>query len=107
MQPKTKGRLHNCRCETCKRHPHSKVAKEHRAINRVLMGLDERNKRRFIGVLAGQRGNISWLSQITGMSRNTIYRGQHEVEHPSRKPASGVRRRGGGRIPVEKNSQAS
>ena len=107
MQKKSKRTFHNCACKICQQHPYSQVAKEHKAINRVLRGLDERNKRRFIGVLAGQRGNTSQLSQITGLSRNTIYRGQHEVEHPTRNPASGIRRRGGGRIPVEKNSRAS
>lgn len=107
MPKRTKQTFHNCNCGTCQRHPHSKIAKEHQAINRVLLGLDERNRRRFMGVLASQRGNVSQLSQITGLSRNTIYRGQQEVEHPKRNPASGIRRRGGGRKLVEKNSQAS
>lgn len=107
MSKKSKRKLHNCTCDTCQRHPHSKIAKEHKAINRVLLGLDERNRRRFVGVLASQQGNVSQLSQITGLSRNTIYRGQQEVEHPKRNSASGIRRRGGGRIAVEKNSQVS
>jgi DNA-binding phage protein len=107
MAKKSKRKLHNCTCVTCQRHPQSKIAKEHRAINRVLLGLDERNRRRFIGVLASQRGNVSQLSQISGLSRNTIYRGQQEVEHPKRNPASGVRHRGGGRMAVEKNNRAS
>ena len=104
---KKNQKLHNCNCDTCQRHPHSKIAKEHKAINRVLLGLDERNRRRFIGMLASQRGNVTELSQITGLSRNTIYRGQREVEHPRRNPAAGVRRRGGGRMTVEKNNPAS
>lgn len=107
MSKKTKRRLHHCTCVTCRRHPHSKIAKEHKAINRVLLGLDERNRRRFVGVLVSQQGNVSQLSQITGLSRNTIYRGQQEVEHPKRNPAFGIRRRGGGRVAVEKNSRTS
>jgi len=107
MPNKLKKALHNCRCEICAEHPFSRIAKEHKAINRVLLGLDERNKRRFVGVLANQQGNILQLSQITGLSRNTIYRGQIEVEHPSQNPASGIRRSGAGRLPVEKNSQGS
>jgi DNA-binding phage protein len=107
MTKKSKRKLHNCTCETCERHPHSKIAQEHKAINRVLLGLDERNRRRFIGMLASQRGNVSELSQITGLSRNTIYRGQREVEHPRRNPISGVRRPGGGRLAVEKNNPGS
>ena len=107
MTSKTKKTLHNCRCESCVQHPYSRIAKEHKAINRVLLGLDERNKRRFVGVLANQQGNILQLSQITGLSRNTIYRGQIEVEHPRQNPGSGIRQPGAGRLSVEKNSRAS
>ena len=107
MPSKTKKTLHICQCETCIQHPYSRIAKEHKAINRVLLGLDERNKRRFVGVLANQQGNILQLSQVTGLSRNTIYRGQREVDHPKRNPASGVRRQGGGRMMVEKNNPGS
>jgi hypothetical protein len=104
---KKKRKLHNCTCATCQRHPHSKIAKEHKAINRVLLGLDERNRRRFIGMLASQRGNVSELSHITGLSRTTIYRGQREVDHPRRNAASGIRHQGGGRQAVEKNNRGS
>ena len=107
MANKSKRTLHHCTCEDCKQQPYSKIAKEHKAINRVLAGLDERNKRRFVGVLASQRGNILQLSQITGLSRNTIYRGQSEVEYPGKNPTSGIRRSGAGRWSVEKNNQAS
>ena len=107
MANKSKRPLHNCTCEDCKRQPYSKIAKEHKAINRVLAGLDERNKRRFVGVLASQRGNILQLSQITGLSRNTIYRGRREVEYPRQNPASGIRQSGAGRLPVEKNNPGS
>lgn len=107
MSNKSKKVLHHCECEICKQHPYCKVAKEHQAINRVLMSLDERNKRRFVGVLVSQRGNILQLSQITGLSRTTIYRGQSEVEHPMQNLASGIRHLGAGRLPVEKNSQES
>jgi hypothetical protein len=101
---KSKKTLHNCSCEICKLHPYSRIAKEHKAINRVLVGLDERNKRRFVGVLANQQRNILQLSQITGLSRNTIYRGKSEVEYPRQNPASGIRQSGAGRVAVEKNS---
>jgi hypothetical protein len=101
---KKKKSIHNCECAICQKHPYGKIAKEHKAINRVLAGLDERNKRRFAGLLASQQGNKSLLSEITGLSRNTIVRGQLEVEHPSQNSISGVRRAGGGRIPVEKNN---
>jgi hypothetical protein len=101
---KSKKTLHNCSCGICKLHPYGRLAKEHKAINRVLAGLDERNRRRFVGVLASQQRNILQLSQITGLSRNTIYRGKSEVEYPRQNPASGIRHSGAGRLTVEKNS---
>ena len=109
MPKKTYRTLHHCTCENCELHPSNKIAKQHQAINRVLSGLNERNKRRFIGVLAIQwgRGGVLQLSQITGLSRNTIDRGRNEVEHPSENPTSGIRRPGAGHPPVEKNSQGS
>jgi len=54
MAKKSRRKLHNCTCAICQRHPYSQIAKEHKAINRVLLGLDERNRRRFIGMLASQ-----------------------------------------------------
>jgi hypothetical protein len=107
MSKRTKPALHTCECAVCQQHRYSKTAREHTAINRVLAGLDERNKRRFVGLLASQQGNILLLSAITGLSRNTIYRGQTEVEHPGKTPIEGIRRAGGGRKLVEKNSQNS
>jgi hypothetical protein len=107
----SKGRhqsVHRCTCASCLSHPHSTVAKQHRAINRVLCGLDERNRRRFVGLLAVQwgRGGIQRLIEITGLSRNTIDRGRSEIQHPRRAVAVGrVRRAGGGRKRVEKNTQ--
>jgi len=107
MPSKSKKTLHNCTCKICKRHPYSKIANEHKAINRVLLGLDEKNKRRFAGVLANQQGSILQLSRITGLSRNTIYRGQNEVEHARRNRILSIRRSGAGRLPIEKNNLKS
>jgi len=107
MPSKSKKTLHKCTCEVCKLHPQSRRANEHKAINRVLIGLDEKNKRRFVGVLANQQGNILQLSRIRGLSRNTIYRGQSEVEHPRRNRAPRIRHAGAGRLPVEKNNPES
>lgn len=100
--------FHTCTCTICQRHPYSTMAQQHRGINRVLASLNERNRRRFVGLLAIQwgRGSTLRLSQITGLSRNTIYRGRQEVEHLRQGLRSGVRRPGGGRPTVEKNSPA-
>lgn len=96
-----------CACYTCQHHPFSAVAKEHRAINRVMATLDEKNRRRFVGLLAlqGSSGSVSALAIITGLSRNTIRRGREEIQH--REPSGQVRQPGAGRVLVEKNSRAS
>jgi hypothetical protein len=85
------------------------MAKEHQAINRVVAGLDEKNRRRFVGVLALQwgRGGIARLIEITGLSRNTICCGRVEVQQADRAPAGRVRCAGAGRPALEKNSHGS
>jgi hypothetical protein len=92
-----------------KLHPYGKEAKQHQAINRVLAELNERNKRRFAGVLANEegRGGISHLAEITGLSRTTIARGCREIERANRKLPMKIRQAGADRLLVEKNSQKS
>jgi hypothetical protein len=101
--------MYHCTCTTCQLHPYSNVAKQHQAINRVMATLNERNRRRLVGLLVIQegRGSLLRLSRITGLSRNTIRRGRQEVQHPTRSVSSGLRRPGGGRRRIEKNSRAS
>ena len=102
--------VHTCTCGTCQQHPYSLVAEHHRAINRVLVTLDERNRRRFVGVLALQwgRGGVAHLIEVTGLSRNTIRRGCEEIQHPTRAAPVGRRRRpGGGRPRTEKSTHTS
>jgi hypothetical protein len=108
MQNRKNRTLHQCVCEVCQHHPYSGIAQEHRAINRVMLTLNEKNRRRFAGVLAQQwgRGGIQRVIEITGLSRNTICRGYQEAQHrESRADRGRVRHPGGGRLPVEKNSQ--
>ena len=109
MRNKTKRSIHTCTCGNCQLHPYGKTAKQHQAINRVLLELNERNKRRFIGVLANQRGRggTSQLATITGLSRTTIARGQSEIEHSNKNLPSEIRRSGAGRSRVEKNNRRS
>jgi hypothetical protein len=101
---------HVCTCNRCREHPYSAVAEHHRAINRVLVMLDEKNRRRFVGLLALQwgRGGVQRLIEITGLSRNTIVRGRAELQH-ARRPSTVARIRaaGAGRQRVEKNNRAS
>jgi len=101
---------HRCTCTVCCEHPYSSTAKEHRAINRVLSTLNEKSRRRFVGLLALQwgRGSVERLNEITGLSRPTIRRGRAEVQKVERAGTSDrVRRRGAGRLRVEKSGLAS
>jgi predicted ArsR family transcriptional regulator len=84
------------------------VAEAHRAINRVVVLLDERRRRLFVGLLAQQvgHGGVAALAQITGLSRTTIRRGQLELAQPERVPAGRVRQPGGGRPRLEKKTPA-
>jgi len=110
MKKRQRSPIHACTCATCQHHPHSAVAEEHRAINRVLATLDERNRRRLVGLLAlqGSRGTIQRLIEITGLSRNTIGRGQVEIQHPRRAPSGRrLRQPGAGRKLVEKSTRSS
>lgn len=98
---------YQCSCSTCRDHPSGTTAKEHTAINRVLATLNEKSRRRFVGLLALQwgRGSVERLSKITGLSRPTIRRGRMEVQKlEARAEQSRVRRSGAGRPRVEKNS---
>ncbi len=101
---------HRCTCTVCWEHPYSSTAKEHRAINRVLSTLNEKSRRRCVGLLALQwgRGSVERLNEITGLSRPTIRRGRAEVQKVERTGTSDrVRRRGAGRLRVEKSGLAS
>ena len=109
MRRRNKRKVHHCTCAGCQLHPYSQEAKQHHAINRVLSELNERNKRRFAGVLANEagRGGISHLAEITGLSRTTIARGCREIERSNRNLPLKIRQAGAGRWLVEKNSRKS
>jgi hypothetical protein len=103
-------KMYRCRCPTCVQHPKSETAKRDRAINNLLVGLDEKSRRHCVGALALERGwgGISALHRITGLSRKTLQRGRDELLAPE--PADltqGVRYAGGGRPTVEKNIRPS
>jgi DNA-binding phage protein len=99
-----KGRaIHRCGCPDCQQSPESFLAQRHGAINTLLTTLDERSRRLVAAFVADQlgRGGITKVARITGMSRNTIRRGQRELIRPEA-PSHRIRRPGGGRMPVEK-----
>jgi DNA-binding phage protein len=96
--------IRRCCCPECHQHPQGSIAQQHRAINVLLLPLDERSRRLVAAFLASQRGHggITLLAQITGLSRNTIRRGQRELAQPNTLDPSRIRRPGGGRKRVEK-----
>jgi len=97
-----------CKCEACTKHPRSAEATEHRKLNRVLAGLDEKHARRVLALLAEKlgHGGITHLSRVTGMSRTTIQLGQRELVGKDPVPVDRVRRPGGGRKPLEKKDRS-
>src|SRR5438128_9449538 len=88
--------VHTCECPTCRQYPNGRVAREHRALNRLLAAADERTRRLLAGFLARQhgRGGIALLARISGLDRNTIARGRRELRQP-RRFSGRVRRPGG------------
>jgi hypothetical protein len=102
--------LHGCKCDECHDHPRSETAREHRAINWILLTLNEKNRRRFGGVLALQlgHGGVQQVRRITGLSRTTILRGRNEIQiREGKNRASQIREPGGGRHKAEKNNLGS
>ena len=93
-----------CPCPTCRTQPRSTIAQEHAAINHLLATLDEKARRQVAGLLALQQGQagISHIAAITGLCRNTVRRGQHELRDPLPAQLGRIRQPGGGRKPVEK-----
>jgi ribosomal protein L44E len=107
-QPRQVRLVHVCACPICRQHPHGRVAREHRTLNRLLAASDERTRRLLVGFLARQhgRGGITLLARITGLDRNTIARGRRELRHPDHGHGQ-IRRPGAGRPWIEKKVRRS
>jgi hypothetical protein len=105
--PSHRRPVYQCPCSACRQQPRGSVARDHRAINRVLALLDERQRRLFAGLLADRRGHggVVELAAITGLSRTTIRRGQVELCQGTTLPEGRVRRGGGGRPRAEKKTR--
>src|SRR6516225_10710750 len=86
--------FHHCPCPDCRREPDGAVAREHRAINRIVACTDERSRRLVAGFLARLygHGGITLLARITGLDRNTIARGRRELDEADLPPPGRVRR---------------
>lgn len=105
MAEQERRAIHVCTCLECELHPTGKAAKLHASINYVLASLDEKRRRRFVGLLAAQHGygGVQHLARITGLSRTTILRGRREVEQAEPDTTWRVRAAGGGGQFLEKN----
>jgi DNA-binding phage protein len=104
-KPSGRGRL-RCPCEHCQLESQGARAREHQLINQLVAILDERSRRLSVASLALQqgRGGLTQLARITGLSRNTIRRGIHELLHPPPDLSDRIRRNGGGRKLIVKKA---
>jgi len=103
MPTKDSTLVHDCPCPECQAHPRGKIARLHGRINRLVASLDEKHRRQFVGLWASEfgHGGIQLMARVTGLDRNTIARGQRELDLAD--PAPGrVRGPGGGRPRLEK-----
>src|SRR5262249_54758543 len=80
--------VHCCSCLRCRSQPDGPTAKQHRPLNDLVAILDEKSRRLVVGLLAKQqgRGGITRFARITGLSRDTIRRGQRELATPTSVP---------------------
>jgi hypothetical protein len=99
--------LQICTCQACAQYPTGEIAELHVSINRVLAMLDEKSRRRFVGLLATQHGygGVQYFACVTGLSRTTILRGQRELAQVDAEQDGRLRAAGGGRQLLEKKNR--
>jgi len=99
--------LHVCTCQECEQYPTGQTAQLHASINRVLVMLDEKSRRRFAGLLTTQHGygGTQHFARVTGLSRTTILRGQREIAQVDAERDGRLRAAGGGRQLFEKKAR--
>ena len=104
MAEKKRRTIHLCTCLECEQDATGETARLHASINFVLASLDEKSRRRFIGVLATQHGygGIQYFARVTGLSRTTILCGQREIEQLDAHQPGRIRAVGGGAQVLEK-----
>ncbi|MGH9902333.1 MAG: hypothetical protein ACRD68_11060 [Pyrinomonadaceae bacterium] len=99
--------IHVSTCQECEQHPTGETAKLHFSVNRVLASLDEKSRRRFVGLLAAQHGygGVQKFARVTGLNRRTILRGQRGIEQAAPETSQRVRAAGGGGQFLEKKTR--
>jgi len=102
MTAKQSKTLYLCQCNQCIEYPTGSTAELHRQVNQLVMLLNEKDRRQFVGLLARQlgQGGVTTMAQVTGLSRTTIRRGQGELNASDF--SDRIRAKGGGRPLVEK-----
>ena len=85
------------------RKPARGSTRERRDLEKILAAADERTRRLVVGFLAKKigRGGIAHFARITGISRETIRRGQLELRQTGSLAPGRVRRPGAGRKRIE------
>ena len=80
-----------------------RAASKQQDLERILASADERTRRLVVGFLAKEfgRGGIAHFARVTGISRETIRRGQFELRQTGALAAGRVRRPGAGRKRIE------
>ena len=93
-----------CQCQQCVADPIEAIAQLHVSVNQMVAVLNEKHRRQFVGLLALQlgHGGIKSMAEVTGLSRNTIARGQREIKESDF--SERVRAVGAGRPVTEKKS---
>jgi hypothetical protein len=90
-----------CQCAKCVGFSTAATAQLHQQINQLATMLNEKGRRQFVGLLARQleRGKVTLMTEVTGLNRNTIRRGQREIATSD--CTDRVRIKGGGRPLIE------
>lgn len=96
---------HECQCEACRSGENHPDRETHRAMNRLMEELDERQRRLYAATEAQRRGwgGCRQVREITGISQRSLKRGLDELAGRVAPPPAGrVRGAGGGRPATEK-----
>lgn len=102
--------IYQCQCENCQQPENHSDKKNHHMMNLLLSRLDEQQRRWYVAVEAEKigHGGTEYMTLVTGININTIRKGRREmVNNLADCPQDRIRKKGGGRKPVEKKSRES
>lgn len=110
MPSETDQDIHKCHCSICQDQIDAVIMQYHHQINVLLHYLTEPQRRWYVATLAAapDASSVRQLSSITGLSRDTIRRGQRELASGTGEVLAGRQRRpGGGRPTTQKKTPPS